>query len=85
MNKKRTNRIDFNVKTHLLIFKIVCLAEEASSEKDPNHFTKAFDKENLSDCGINEDMLQLFCSADPNIMKSLDSVKYNSGDNTFTW
>ncbi|XP_046965089.1 protein downstream neighbor of son homolog [Vanessa cardui] len=59
--------------------------EEASNENDPNHFTKAFNKENLSDCGINEDMLQLFCSSDPNAVQSLDSVKYNPEDHTFTW
>ncbi|CAH2086770.1 unnamed protein product [Euphydryas editha] len=59
--------------------------DETCNENDPNHFTKAFDKENLSDCGINENMLQLFCSSDPNVIKSLDSVKYNSEDDTFTW
>lgn len=54
-------------------------------ENEPNHFTKAFNKENLSDCGISEDMLQLFCSSDPSTVKSMDSVKYNAEDDTYTW
>ncbi|XP_068629777.1 protein downstream neighbor of son homolog isoform X2 [Battus philenor] len=59
--------------------------EEASKQNEPNHFTKAFNKENLSDCGINKDLLQLFCSPDPSTVKSLDSVKYNVEDDTYTW
>ncbi|XP_026329618.1 protein downstream neighbor of son homolog [Hyposmocoma kahamanoa] len=60
-------------------------ADESSKENEPNHFTKAFNKENLSDCGISEEMLQHFCSSDPSLIKSLDSVKYNTEDNTYTW
>ncbi|XP_063531729.1 protein downstream neighbor of son homolog [Cydia strobilella] len=59
--------------------------DESSKENEPNHFAKAFNKENLSDCGISEDMLQHFCSSDPSIVKPLDSVKYNAEDNTYTW
>ncbi|XP_026757832.2 protein downstream neighbor of son homolog [Galleria mellonella] len=59
--------------------------DEASKENEPNHFTKAFNKENLSDCGISEEMLQHFCSPDPSIVKPLDSVKYNTEDGTYTW
>ncbi|XP_059050147.1 protein downstream neighbor of son homolog [Achroia grisella] len=59
--------------------------DESSKENEPNHFTKAFNKENLSDCGINEEMLQHFCSPDPSIVKPLDSVKYNTEDDTYSW
>ncbi|CAH2074454.1 unnamed protein product, partial [Iphiclides podalirius] len=59
--------------------------DESTKENEPNHFTKAFNKENLSDCGISEEMLQLFCSSDPSLVKSLDSVKYNAEDDTYTW
>ncbi|XP_013181992.1 PREDICTED: protein downstream neighbor of son homolog [Papilio xuthus] len=59
--------------------------EETSKENEPNHFTKAFNKENLSDCGINKDMLQLFCSSDPSLVKSIDSVKYDAEDETYSW
>ncbi|CAG4907999.1 unnamed protein product [Colias eurytheme] len=61
------------------------LAEESTKENEPNHFAKAFKKENLSDCGISEDLLLHFCSSDPNSIKSLDSVKYNAEDDTYTW
>ncbi|KAG6452901.1 hypothetical protein O3G_MSEX007855 [Manduca sexta] len=59
--------------------------DESGKENEPKHFAKAFNKENLSDCGINEDMLQHFCSSDPKIIKTLDSVKYNTEDSTYTW
>ncbi|KAM3963449.1 LOW QUALITY PROTEIN: humpty dumpty [Aphomia sociella] len=59
--------------------------DESTKENEPNLFTKAFNKENLSDCGISEEMLQHFCSPDPNLVKSLDSVKYNTEDDTYTW
>ncbi|KAI8435247.1 hypothetical protein MSG28_003593 [Choristoneura fumiferana] len=59
--------------------------DESAKENEPNHFTKAFNKENLSDCGISEKMLQHFCSADPSLVTALDSIKYNPEDNTYTW
>ncbi|CAH0604508.1 unnamed protein product [Chrysodeixis includens] len=59
--------------------------DESSKENDPNLVAKAFNKENLSDCGISEEMLQHFCSPDPSMIKPLDSVKYNTEDNTYTW
>ncbi|XP_013190045.1 protein downstream neighbor of son homolog [Amyelois transitella] len=59
--------------------------DESSKDKEPNLFSKAFNKENLSDCGISETMLQHFCSPDPSLVKSLDSVKYNPEDDTYTW
>ncbi|KAF9410729.1 hypothetical protein HW555_010274 [Spodoptera exigua] len=59
--------------------------DESSKENEPNHFTKAFNKENLSDCGISEEMLQHFCSSDPNVVKPLDCVKYNTEDDTYMW
>ncbi|RVE54789.1 hypothetical protein evm_000556 [Chilo suppressalis] len=59
--------------------------DESSKENEPNHFSKAFNKENLSDCGISESMLQHFCSPDPAVVKPLDSVKYNTEDDTYTW
>ncbi|CAH0718845.1 unnamed protein product, partial [Brenthis ino] len=59
--------------------------EELSKQKEPNDFAQAFNKENLSDCGLSEDVLKLFCSTDPSNVKPLDSVKYNSEDDTFTW
>ncbi|XP_013139272.1 PREDICTED: protein downstream neighbor of son homolog [Papilio polytes] len=59
--------------------------EESSKDNEPNHFTKAFNNENLSDCGISKDMLQLFCSSDPDLVKSLDSVRYNAEDETYSW
>ncbi|XP_023941738.1 protein downstream neighbor of son homolog [Bicyclus anynana] len=59
--------------------------DETSKENEPNNFAKAFNKENLSDCGISEEMLQLFCSSDSSVLKSLDSVKYNSEDDTYSW
>ncbi|XP_034840439.1 protein downstream neighbor of son homolog [Maniola hyperantus] len=62
------------------------LAEDKTSkENEPNNFAKAFNKENLSDCGISEDMLQLFCSSDASALKSIDSVKYNAEDGTYSW
>lgn len=61
------------------------VSDEISKENEPNHFAKAFNKENLSDCGISEDMLQYFCSADPSVTKQLDSVKYNTEDDSYTW
>ncbi|XP_072944042.1 protein downstream neighbor of son homolog [Epargyreus clarus] len=59
--------------------------DESSKENDPNQFTKAFNKENLSDCGISEEMLQHFCSPDPSLVKSVESIKYNSEDDTYSW
>lgn len=59
--------------------------DESTKENEPNHFAKAFNKENLSDCGISESMLQHFCSPDPSLVKPLDSVKYNTEDDTYTW
>ncbi|XP_047505135.1 protein downstream neighbor of son homolog [Pieris napi] len=59
--------------------------DESTKENEPNHFAKAFNKENLSDCGISEDLLTHFCSSETNSILSLDSVKYNSEDDTFTW
>lgn len=59
--------------------------DESSKENEPNHFAKAFNKENLSDCGISEEMLQHFCSSDPNVIKPLDCVKYNMDDDTYMW
>ncbi|CAB3234607.1 unnamed protein product [Arctia plantaginis] len=59
--------------------------DESSKGNEPNHFTKAFNKENLSDCGISKDMLQHFCSPDPNVIKAIDCVKYNTEDETYTW
>lgn len=56
-----------------------------TKENEPNHFTKAFNKENLSDCGISDSMLQLFCSPDPAAVHPLDSIKYNTEDDTYTW
>ncbi|XP_012552973.1 protein downstream neighbor of son homolog [Bombyx mori] len=58
---------------------------EPSKENEANHFTKAFNKENLSDCGLSEDMLQHFCSPDPAVVKTLDSVKYNTEDDTYSY
>ncbi|XP_053623902.1 protein downstream neighbor of son homolog [Plodia interpunctella] len=59
--------------------------DESSKENEPNLFSKAFNKENLSDCGISEAMLQHFCSPDPSLVQALDSVKYNPEDDTYTW
>lgn len=59
--------------------------DESSNENEPNNFTKAFNKENLSDCGMSDQMLQHFCSSDASIIKQLDSVKYNIEDDTFSW
>ncbi|KAF9822296.1 hypothetical protein SFRURICE_017571 [Spodoptera frugiperda] len=60
-------------------------ARDIAEENEPNHFTKAFNKENLSDCGISEEILQHFCSSDPNVVKPLDCVKYNTEDDTYMW
>ncbi|CAH0748019.1 unnamed protein product [Diatraea saccharalis] len=59
--------------------------DENAKENEPNHFSKAFNKENLSDCGISESMLQHFCSPDPAVVRPLDSVKYNTDDDTYSW
>ncbi|KAL0893652.1 hypothetical protein ABMA27_013812 [Loxostege sticticalis] len=59
--------------------------DESSKENEPNAFSKAFNKENLSDCGISEEMLQHFCSPDPQLVQPLDSVKYNTEDSTYSW
>ncbi|KAJ2952577.1 hypothetical protein O0L34_g6900 [Tuta absoluta] len=61
------------------------MQDDSSKENEPNHFTKAFNQENLSDCGIKEDLLQLFCSPDPGLVRTLDSVKYNPDDDTYSW
>lgn len=61
------------------------VSDENSKENEPNHFAKAFNKENLSDSGISDGMLQHFCSADPTAVRQLDSVKYNTEDDTYTW
>lgn len=69
----------------LIINVLVFLTDESTKENEPNHFTKAFNKENLSDCGISEDTLQHFCSPDPSVIKVIDGVKYNIEDGTYTW
>ncbi|VVC89739.1 unnamed protein product [Leptidea sinapis] len=55
------------------------------SKENENHFAKAFNKENLSDCGISEQLLAHFCSPYPSVVRPLDSVKYNLEDDTYTW
>lgn len=79
---KQTNNSLFLFVTN---FVIIFILDESSKENEPNHFTKAFNKENLSDCGISEEMLQHFCSSDPNVVKPLDCVKYNTEDDTYMW
>ncbi|CAG9096103.1 unnamed protein product [Plutella xylostella] len=59
--------------------------DETPKENEANNFTNAFSKENLSDCGLSADMLQQFCSPDPDVIRVLDSVTYNSEDDTFSW
>lgn len=37
-----------------------------------------FGQENLSDCGLNKEILKHFCSAKPEHVQHYDSLKYNS-------
>ncbi|XP_050666180.1 protein downstream neighbor of son homolog isoform X2 [Leptidea sinapis] len=61
------------------------ITQDEISKENENHFAKAFNKENLSDCGISEQLLAHFCSPDPSVVRPLDSVKYNLEDDTYTW
>lgn len=47
--------------------------------------TAIFDKENLSDCGLNPTVLSGFCSADPQIVTNIECLKYSGETETFTW
>ncbi|CAK1552557.1 unnamed protein product [Leptosia nina] len=59
--------------------------DESSKENEPNHFANAFKKENLSDCGISDELLTHFCSSEPGSILCLDSVKYDAENDTYTW
>lgn len=87
LSRYHINYILFIIKIKHIDSKDLCfiVTEELSREKEANDFGQAFNKENLSDCGISKDVLDLFCSTDPEIVQPLDSVKYNPEDDTYTW
>ncbi|GLV38678.1 humpty dumpty [Carabus blaptoides fortunei] len=44
-----------------------------------------FGQENLSDCGLNKEILKHFCSANPQHVQHYDSLKYSSETKLFIW
>ncbi|KAK9881947.1 hypothetical protein WA026_018141 [Henosepilachna vigintioctopunctata] len=44
-----------------------------------------FVKENLSDCGLNEKVLEYFCTVDSKCIVNVECIKYDSDNKTFTW
>ncbi|XP_034943835.1 protein downstream neighbor of son homolog isoform X2 [Chelonus insularis] len=48
-------------------------------ENDKNH-QSVFSKENLSDCGLNDQLLSHFCSSDPKRIQLIESLKYSISD-----
>ncbi|XP_077297573.1 humpty dumpty [Arctopsyche grandis] len=55
--------------------------KENASGKAPS----VFGRENLSDCGLNANLLEHFCSSDPSVVETIDSLKYCSDKKTYMW
>ncbi|XP_033340537.2 humpty dumpty [Megalopta genalis] len=58
-------------------------SEQSESDKTPNVPQNIFGKENLSDCGFNNELLKHFCNSDSSHIQILENVKYSN--NLYTW
>ncbi|KAL3276658.1 hypothetical protein HHI36_012028 [Cryptolaemus montrouzieri] len=54
-------------------------------EDNKNNGGIVFVKENLSDCGLNEKVLEHFCMTDFNYVATVECVKYDSESKSYTW
>lgn len=62
----------------------------AFSKTEPNDKSKVKDgivfvKENLSDCGLNDTVLEKFCAVDSKNIANVECIKYDSDKKTYTW
>ncbi|XP_078040115.1 humpty dumpty isoform X2 [Augochlora pura] len=57
--------------------------EQSESQEKPNLPQNIFGKENLSDCGFNNELLKHFCNSDSSNIQILENVKYSN--NLYTW
>ncbi|RZC36899.1 hypothetical protein BDFB_001233 [Asbolus verrucosus] len=55
-----------------------------TKESDASKRNIIFDKENLSDCGLNSKILDQFCKPDV-CVTNVECLKYNSESKTYTW
>lgn len=59
------------------------LPEQKESENDPRMPQNIFGKENLSDCGFNDELIKHFCSPDPTHIQVLENITFSN--NLYTW
>ncbi|XP_003701085.1 humpty dumpty isoform X2 [Megachile rotundata] len=57
--------------------------EETESEGGSKMPQNVFGKENLSDCGFSDELLQYFCNPDPSHIQLVESIKFSN--NLYTW
>ncbi|XP_053980405.1 protein downstream neighbor of son homolog isoform X1 [Hylaeus volcanicus] len=57
--------------------------EETESENASKMPPNVFGKENLSDCGFNNELLKYFCSSDANYIQTVENIKFSN--NLYTW
>ena len=57
--------------------------EQKESQNDPRMPENIFGKENLSDCGFNDELIKHFCSPDPAHIQVLENIKFSN--NLYTW
>jgi len=81
---------------HIIIFYTYKVTKSTCSIVGQANFTKeedcnakipsnVFGQENLSDCGFNQELLNHFCSPDPNRIEVLESFKFFNGLYTWSW
>ncbi|XP_076246834.1 humpty dumpty [Calliopsis andreniformis] len=62
-------------------------AKHGLEQTTPENVSKlpqnVFGKENLSDCGFNDELLKHFCSPDPSHIQVIESIKFSN--NLYTW
>lgn len=58
-------------------------SEQTESNEAPKIPQNIFAKENLSDCGFNDELLKHFCSSDSSHIQIIESIKYSN--NLYTW
>ncbi|XP_076662127.1 humpty dumpty [Halictus rubicundus] len=58
-------------------------SEQTESDETPKIPQNIFAKENLSDCGFNDELLKHFCNSDSSHIQIIESIKYSN--NLYTW
>lgn len=75
-----------NVQSTVPLSKIKhCRSSSESKEENECSGTAVFGKENLSDCGLNSFVVKKFCCEDPELICSVECLKYTGDTKTFTW